>query len=73
MRVKTVLTVLGQWSFTRGILKSRQAVCNMDGIMAVIQSESKQSIKKIDFFIVEKVGWFQKRLANSREHCKIDR
>ena len=58
--------------FTRGMLKSQQAVSNIDDILAVIQNESKQFTKKFDFFIVEKVGWFQKRLANSRESCKID-
>ena len=54
------------------MLKSQQAVCNIDDILAVIQNEAKQSTKKFDFFIVGKVGWFQKRLANSREYCKID-
>ena len=44
-------------SFTRGMLKSQQAVCNIDDILAVIQNESKKSTKKFDFFIVEKVGW----------------
>ena len=54
------------------MLKPQQAVCNIDDILAVIQNESKQFTKKFDFFIVEKVRWFQKRLANSREYCKID-
>ena len=48
------------------MLKSQQAVCNTDDILAVIQNESKEYTKKFDFFIVEKVGWFQKKLANSR-------
>ena len=55
-----------KFSFTRGMLKSQQAVCNIDNILAVIQNESKQSTSKFDFFIVKKFGWFQKRLANSR-------
>ena len=55
-----------------GMLKSQQAVCNINDILAVIQNESKQSTTKFDFFVVEKVGWFQKRLANSRKYCKID-
>ena len=54
------------------MLKSQQAVCNIDDILAVIQNESKQSTKKFDFFIVEKVGWFHKRFANSSEYCEID-
>ena len=59
-------------SFTRGMLKSQQVVCNIDDILAVIQNESKQSTKKLWFFILEKVRWFQKRLVHSREYCKID-
>ena len=53
-------------SFTRGMLKSQHSVCNIYDILAVIQNESKQSTKKFDFFIVKKVGWFQKRQASSR-------
>ena len=58
-------------SFTRGMLKSQKAARNIDGTLAVIQNESKQSTKKTDLFTVEKVGWFRKRLANLREYCKI--
>ena len=66
------INFLDQCSFTRVILKSQQLVCNIDDLLAVIQNESKQSKKKFDFFIVEKVGWFQKRSQNSRQYWKID-
>ena len=46
-------------SFTRGILQSQQAVCNINDILAVIQNKPKQSTKKFDFFIVEKLDGFR--------------
>ena len=59
-------------SFTKGMLTSQEVVCNIDDILAVVQNESKQSTKEFDFCIVDKVGWFQKKLAHSREYCQID-
>ena len=57
---------IGKCSFIRGMLQSQHSVCNIYDILAVIQNESKQSTKKYDFFIVKKVGSFQKRQASSR-------
>ena len=77
MRVKAVLIVLGQLSNVHLLevcwSHNRQFVILMTyWLLAVIQNESKQSTNKFDFFIVEKVGLFQKILANSRQYCKID-
>ena len=43
-------------SFTRGMLESQHAVCNIDDMLAVIQNKSKQTTKKFHFYIVEKAG-----------------
>ena len=73
MRVKAVLTVVGQLSIIHLLevfwSHNRQYVIL---ITYWLSSECKQSTKKYDFFMVEKVGWFQKRLPNSRKYCKID-
>ena len=46
-------------SFSRGILQSQQAVCNINDILAVIQNKPKQSTQIFDFFIVEKLDGFR--------------
>ena len=59
-------------AFIRGILKTQQGVTNIDDILSVIHTKTKPSTKKIDFFIVEKLGWFQKQLPTSGKYCKIE-
>ena len=58
-------------SYIRGMLKSDQAVCNVDDVLNIILSETKSSTKKFDHFVVEKFGRFQKKTADSREYCKV--
>ena len=62
-------------SFTIGMLKSQQAVCNIDGIPAVIQNEPKQFTKKFDFFhigkswmVLEEVSKLKEILQNRWHH-----
>ena len=47
-------------SFTRGMLKSQQAVCNIDDILAVIQNESNNSPGSIIFSCWKKLYGFRR-------------
>ena len=58
-------------AFMRGILKKRAPVQSVDGILSIILEEAKPSTEKFTSFIVEKFGWFKKKLPTSRNYCKV--
>ena len=58
-------------AFIRGVLKYEQGILCVNDVLNVINSETKPSTKKFDFFVVEEFKRFQKRTIKSREYCKI--